>query len=172
MDMNASLRAALLLALLPLVCACTRQSPAQDAMRAAQATQRALEKLPPECTLGRPGLAAHGSWLTTAKAVPGPGTDLANVFSFDKVVTTRALRVALDLHALRTIEKMETRDAQGNWKDAGALRRLEAPAVCEYVWLEQELPETRQTDALRFTFRRESGTITVASAGVLQDAAH
>jgi hypothetical protein len=172
MDMNAYLRTALLLALLPAVGACTRQSTVQDAMRTAQATQRALEKLPPECTLGRPGLAAHGSWLTTTKAVPGPDTGLANVFSFDKAVTTHALRVALDLHALRTIEKMETRDAQGNWKDAGPLRRPEAPAVCEHVWFEQELPETRQTDALRFTFRREPGTITVSNAGVLQDAAH
>jgi hypothetical protein len=172
MEMNAYLRAALLLALLPAVCACTRQSAVQDAVRTAQATQRALEKLPPECTLGRPGLAAQGSWLTTTKAVPGPGPDLANIFSFDKAVTTRAVRVALDLQALRTIQKMETRDAQGNWQDAGPPRRLEAPAVCEYVWLEQELPETRQTDALRFTFRRESGTMTVSNAGVLQDAAH
>lgn len=141
-------------------------------MRTAQATQRALENLPAECTLGRPALAAHGSWLTTAKAVPGPGPELANIFSFDKAMTTRALRVALDLHALGTIEKVETRDAQGNWTDAGPLGHAEAPAVCEYVWLEHELPETRQTDALRFTFRRELGTMTVANAGVLQETAH
>jgi hypothetical protein len=170
--MNAYLRAALLLALVPAVGACTRQSTVQDAMHTAQATQRALEKLPAECTLGRPGLAAQGSWLTTTKAVPGPGPDLANVFSFDKAMTTRALRVALDLHALRTIQKVETRDVQGNWQDAGPLRRPAAPAVCEYVWLEQELPETRQMDALRFTFRRELGTITVSNAGVLQETAH
>jgi hypothetical protein len=172
MNMSAYLRAALLLALLPLVCACTGQSPVQDTLRTVQNTRRALEKLPPECALGRPGLAAQGRWLTTTSAVPGTGPAIVNVFSFDKVVTTRALRVALDPHALRTIQKMETRDAQGNWKDAGPLRRLEAPAGCEYVWLEQELPETRQTDALRFTFRRESGTIRVASAGVLRETAH
>ena len=141
-------------------------------MHAAQATQRALEKLPPECTLGGPGLAAQGSWLNTTKAVPGPGPDLANVFSFDKAMTTRAVRVALDPHALSTIQKLETRDVQGTWRDAGPLRRPTAPAVCEYVWLELELPETRQTDALRFTFRREPGTMTVASAGVLQETAH
>lgn len=159
--------AALLLVLLPVMGACTKD-PGQDAIRAAQATRQAIEKMPPECALGAPA-GPQGTWLTTTKAVPGTGPGIVNVFSFDKAVTTHALRVALDLQALRDIEKVETRDAQGNWSDAGPVVRREAPSACEYVWMVQELPDARQVDALRFTFRQAPGRITVSNPGVLQE---
>jgi hypothetical protein len=158
----------LLLALLPLAGACSKQASPLDAVRSAEATQRALAALPPECTLGTPGLNAQGTWLNSTKAVPGAGPGIVNVFSFDKAVSTRALRAALNRQALQDIEKAETRDAQGNWSDAGPIIRRDAPAGCEYVWLVQELPDTRQVDALRFTFRQQPGTISVSNPSVLQ----
>jgi len=170
MNLKTSRRCApLLLALLPMLDGCSGQDAPESAMRAAQATQRVIATLPPECTLSAPGLEANGTWLNTAKAVPGTGPGIVNVFSFDKTVTTRALRVALDRQGLRDLDKVETRDAQGKWIDAGPTARRDAPAACDYVWLEQELPETRQVDALRFSFRKKMGTITAANAGVLQE---
>lgn len=163
-------RAALLLALLPIVCACTKQSGTQDALRAARATQHALENLPAACTLDPAGMGARGSWLETTKAAAGPGPGIAHVFSFDREVRTHALRVALNPQGLQDIEKMETRDAQGNWHDAGPVPHGEAPAGCDYVWLVQALPEARQLDALRFSFRRRLGTVTAANPAVLQEA--
>jgi hypothetical protein len=162
--------AALLLALLPLVDACGQESDHQQAIRQAQAAQAKIAALPPECTLGAAGRGMRGSWLNTTKALPAPssGASIVSVYSFDKPVTTRVLRVALDLQALSNIEKVETRDAQGTWREAGPLVRREAPVNCEYVWLQQELPEARQVDALRFTFRNAPGTMSSANAGVLQ----
>jgi hypothetical protein len=165
------LRTSLLLALIPMLGACTKQDSGQDAVRAAQATQRALAGLPPECTLAAPGVGAHGTWLHTAKAAPAPGPAIVNVFTFDTAVRTRALRVALNPQGLRDLEKVETRDAEGNWSDAGPISRRDAPAACEYVWLEQELPGIRQVEALRFSFSRTPGTITAANPGVLQESA-
>lgn len=165
-----SLRGAfLLLAIVPLMEACSQQADPQAAIRRAEAVQRAIAALPPTCTLGVPR--ASGTWLNTTKAVPAsvPGDGTANVFSFDKAVPTRALRVALDLQALSNIERVETRDAEGKWRDAGPIGHREAPIACEYVWLELALPETRRVDALRFTFRQAPGTITTANPGVLQE---
>jgi hypothetical protein len=161
------LRTSLLLALIPMLGACT----GQDAARAAEATQRAVAALPPACTLGAPGVGAAGTWLNTAKAAPAPGPGIVQIYSFNAAVTTRALRVALNRQGLKDLEKAETRDAEGKWTDAGPIARREAPAACEYVWLEQALPDTRQVNALRFTFRNELGTITVANPGVLQESA-
>jgi hypothetical protein len=48
------LRTSLLLALIPMLGACTGQDSGQDAARAAEATQRAVAALSPACTLGRP----------------------------------------------------------------------------------------------------------------------
>ncbi len=162
----------LLLSFLPMVTACGKQNgPQQDAIRHLEATQRKIAALPSECTLGPPSLATQAGWLSSTKAMPASGMGgggIVNVFSLDKPVTARALRVALDLQALRDIEKVETRDAQGNWSDAGPISRAEAPVACEYVWLQQELPAARQVEALRFSFRQEPGTMTVSSPGVLQ----
>lgn len=162
---------ALLLSVFPVLGACTNQSSPQDAIQRAEAVQRAIAALPPACTLAPSSLGGQGNWVNTTKAVPQPGSRIVNVFGFDKAIMTRALRVALDLNALRDIEKVETRDAQGNWSDAGPVVRYDAPMACEYVWLEQELPQMRQVEALRFTFRREIGTMTAASPGVLQEPA-
>lgn len=167
--------AALLLAFLPLG-AHSQQPAASDPARQAEATQRAIAALPPQCTLGAPGAevpgaGAHGSWLITSKAAPGDGQGpgIVNVYSFDKPVRARALRVALDQLALKTLEKAETLDAQGNWQDAGPVAGRKAPTGCSYVWLVQALPQGHQVAALRFTFRREIGTITSANPGVLPE---
>jgi hypothetical protein len=163
----------LLLAFLPLAGAYCQQPAPQDPVQRAADTQRAIAALPPACTLGAPGPATRRAWLNTDTAIPesSTGPRVVTVYGFDKPVRTRVLRVALDRLALKTLEKAETRDAQGNWIDAGQVSGRAAPVGCEYVWLEQALPQTREVEALRFTFRREDGTMTSANAGVLREAA-
>lgn len=118
-----------------------------------------------------PGLDAQARWVNTTKAVPGTGPDIVYVFSFDKTVSTRAFRVALNRQGLKELDKVEIRDGQGQWSDAGAVTRRDAPAGCDYVWLEQELAGTRQVEALRLNFRHETGTVTAANVAVLQETA-
>jgi hypothetical protein len=66
---------------------------------------------------------------------------------------------------------VETRDIQGKWSDAGPVGHPAAPAACDYVWLEQELKEPRQVEALRLSFHPVEEKIVTANAGVLQDPA-
>jgi hypothetical protein len=44
----------------------------------------------------------------------------------------------------------------------------EAPAGCDYVWLQQDLGGARQLDALRYTFHSSAQPITLANAGILK----
>jgi hypothetical protein len=121
MTMNDIFRSALLIASLALASACGKANPAQDAAlnienarRDAEATQRALAKLPPACTVGA-GVHAKGKWL-----------------------------------------------------DAGPVTTHEAPAGCDYVWLQQDLGGQRQVAAVRYTFHRSEEPVTLANAAVFQ----
>jgi hypothetical protein len=189
MTLNAFRRAvALLLPLLPMMCACSRHAPDPDTprqleagRREGEAMQSALATLPPECTLGAPGVGAPGvrapsqelrrNWLTASETAAEPGNSYVWIFTFDTPATTRALHVALNPQGLRDLEKVETRNARGEWNEAGPIARHDAPAACEFVWLEQELSGARQVEALRLTFRQGPGTIKVANADRLQDSA-
>jgi len=174
------LHAALLSALVPMMTACASPTPvqpsAQDAARTAEASrvavaaaQRRLAALPPECTLKPAGPGLPGRWMSAPRAAPEPGSAHAQIYSFDTPVTTRALHMGLNRQALRDLEKMEIRDGAGNWSDAGPVATRDAPAVCDYVWLEQTLTEARQVGAVRLSFRQTMGTVTVMNVGVLQE---
>jgi hypothetical protein len=177
MTMNAfHRRASLLFALLPMLGACHKQDLAQDAAHRLEEARRgadeighALATLSPECTLGAPSQGPRGNWLTSSKAAGEPGHPFVYVYSFDTPATTHTVRIGLNRQALQTLEKVETRDARGAWSEAGPAARREAPAACEYVWLEQELTGAQQVEALRLSFRPGPGTIKAGDAGLLQD---
>lgn len=167
-------RSALLLACLTLLGACSKagsaNAPAIDiekARRDAEAIQHALAKLPPSCTVGT-AVRPEGQWLLAPKAYPEPGQPYTSVLQFEMVVSTGAVRAGLNRAALRALEKVETRDAQGRWQDAGPVSIHEAPEGCDYVWLQQDLGGQRQVAALRYAFRRSEAPVTVANAAVFQ----
>jgi hypothetical protein len=162
-------RPALLLATLALTSACTRAAPDIDnARRNAEVIQRALAALPPTCTLGTLTQASQDIWLTAPKAMPEPDHPTAYLELFDTAATTGAVRAALNRAALAALEKVEFRDAAGKWVDAGSVSVHEAPAGCDYVWLQQDLGGARQLDALRYTFHSSAQPITLANAGILK----
>ncbi len=76
--------------------------------------------------------------------------------------------MALNRHALESLEKVETRDAAGDWHEAGPVVRRDAPAACSFVWLRHALPDTRQVNAMRLSFNRKSGTLMALDPAVLR----
>jgi hypothetical protein len=171
--LNKISRTSLLLALLSLLGACSKtpsgQDPARDienARRNAETLQARLAALPPACTLGAPAQAPHGSWLTAPKAMPAPGQPYTFIELFDAAMTTGAIRAGLNRAALAALDKVEIRDAGGKWLDAGAVSVHEAPAGCDYVWLQQDLGGARQVGALRYTFRRSTDPVALANAAL------
>lgn len=167
-------RSALLLVCLPLASACSKAGPAkgpaidiEKARRDFEATQRALDKLPPSCVVGT-AVRPEGKWLLAPKAYPEPGQPDTFVQQFESAASTGAVRAALNRAALRALEKVETRDAQGRWLDAGPVSLHDAPEGCDYVWLQQDLGGQRQVAALRYTFRRSEAPVTVANAAVFR----
>jgi hypothetical protein len=167
--------ATFLFAALSLAAGYAQSDPVQDALRLNEnarrdheAVQGALKTLPPECTLGTSRLETQGKWLIAQKAEGEPNHPYVFIYSLDKARTTRALHVALNRQGLRDIEKVEIRDAAGNWSDVGPLPAHDAPDACNYVWLEQALRGTQQVKALRLSFRSGLGSITAANAGVLE----
>jgi hypothetical protein len=166
-------RPALLCACLALNSACSKAPRGQDisdenakALRNAEAIHRRLTALPLECTVGT-ARAVEGSWVTAPKAYPEAGHSYTFVQQFDKATMTGTVRAALNRAGLRTLDKVEIRDARGNWSDAGPVTVHEAPAGCDDVWLQQDLGSPREVAALRFTFRRGSDPMMLANAGVL-----
>jgi hypothetical protein len=157
--------------------ACVSQAPVLDSTREAEAAQRAVAALPPECTLGASvqgvaGPSQRSVWRVTLKAVRGPSSAIPYVYAFDKPVPARGWRVALNRHSLQKLEKVETRDAAGDWHDAGPLLRVDAPAACAFVWLEHALPDTRQMNGLRLSFHRDAGTFMAVNPAVLRASAN
>jgi hypothetical protein len=166
-------RPALLCACLGLASGCSKTPPGQDvrheasnARRNAEATYHRLMALPPECTVGT-ARAVEGNWLTAPKAFPEAGHSYTFVQQFDKATMTGTVRAALNRAGLRTLDRVEIRDARGNWSDAGPVSVHDAPAGCDDVWLQQDLGSPREVAALRFTFRRGSDPMMLANAGVL-----
>jgi len=140
MTLNDIYRPALLLACLPLVCACSRTAPAQDpahdigsARRNAETLHATLSALPPACTPGTAGQAPQGSWLNAPKAMPEPGQPSTFVELFDAPVGVH-----------------------------------DAPAACDFVWLRQDLGGARRVAALRYTFRRSDEVVILADAAIFK----
>lgn len=172
--MNDISRSALLLACLTLASACCKADPAQDAARNienarrdAEATQRKLAALSPACIVGT-AAQVRGKWLVAPKAAPEPGQPYTMVQQFESAALTGTVRAGLNRAAVRALEKVETRDAQGKWREAGPVTVHETARGCDYVWLQQDLGGQRQVEALRYTFRRSDDPVTVANAAVFQ----
>lgn len=168
-------RPALLLACLSLSCAIGRAAPDQDPVRAAEQARRdaetihhTLTTMPSACTLGSAGEAAQRNWLPAPKATIEPDRPYTHIYLFDKTASATAFHAGLNREALDKLDKVEFRDGQGNWIDAGPVSAHAAPPGCDYVWLQQALGKVQQIDALRFSFHPSLNTITVSEPGVLQ----
>lgn len=140
----------------------------ENARRNAEAIQSKLAALPSACTLGAAVQTPHGSWLVAPKAMPEPGQANTFIQQFAAATPTGAIRAALNRAGLAALDKVETRDAQGKWMDAGPVSVHAAPPGCDYVWLQQDLGGTRQVDALRYTFRRSEDPVTLANAAIFK----
>lgn len=138
----------------------------ENARRNAEAIHRTLAALPSACIVGTAIPAPQDKWLNAPKAFPEPGKPYTFIQQFDAAATTGAVRAGLNRAALRALDTIETRDAQGQWLDAGPATVHEAPNGCDYVWLQQDLGGRRQVGALRYTFRRSEDPVTVADAGI------
>jgi hypothetical protein len=174
MTLNDFSRPSLLLACLALTSACNKAGPGQDpardvenARRDALAIHRNLSALSPACIVGT-AAQARGNWLVAPKASPEPGQPYTFVQQFDTPALTGTVRAGLNRAAVRALDKVEIRDAQGKWLDAGPVTVHEAPRACNYVWLQQDLGGQRQVAALRYTFRRSEDAVTVADAAIFK----
>jgi hypothetical protein len=154
--------------------ACNKAPPARDpardlanARRNADAIHRTLAALPPTCIVGTGAQAPAGSWQTAPKAFPEAGRPYTFIQQFDSAMTTGTVRAGLNRAALRALDKVETRDTQGIWHEAGPVTVHEAPRGCDYVWLQQDLGSERQVEALRYTFRRSDDLVSISDVGAL-----
>lgn len=173
--MNKIPRIPFLIALLSMLGACSKtvsaHDPARDiesARRDAEAIHRTLAALSPACIVGTAAGALRGNWQTAPKAFPEPGHPYTFIQQFDAAASTGAVRAGLNRAALRALDKVETRDAQGKWMDAGPVTVHEAPRGCDYVWLQQDLGGARQVEALRYTFRRSEDMVSISDAAIFK----
>ena len=127
-----------------------------------------LAALPVQCMLGDAS-GVSGQWIDARDAAGAPGSLLTYVFTFKEPIRTGAFQVALNLQALRNFDKVESRDAKGQWSDAWTGAQTDAPAGCEFVKLAQTFTSgVREVTALRFSIRNESGVTRIGGAGVLK----
>jgi hypothetical protein len=143
---------------------CTDKRP-----REVRELQARLATLPPQCTIGS-AAGASGSWIAAARAVPASTSADAPtfVFTFKEPIRAPAFRVALNARALHNLDKVENRDAQGNWSLAWAGGRTDAPAGCDVVKMAHPfVAGRRDVAALRITFRA-GDRLFVADTSVLK----
>jgi hypothetical protein len=124
MTLNDFFRPALLLVCMALTSAGSNAAPGPDLVRDAEharanaeAIHRSLSALSPACMVGT-AAAVRGNWLTAPKASIEPGQPYTFVQLFDTAASTAAVRAGLKRAAVRALEKVEIRDAQGKWFDA------------------------------------------------------
>jgi hypothetical protein len=167
-------RAVALPVLLIALSACNRK-PADVEHAVAEARQEAraigakLAALPAQCAIGS-SAGASGSWIAAQQAVPAStsGAAPAFVFTFKEPIRTQAFRVALNARALHNLDKVESRDAQGNWSMAWAGGQADAPAGCDVVKMAQPFVSGRRdVVALRLIFR-PGDRMLIADMSVLQ----
>ena len=127
-----------------------------------------LAALPAQCMLGD-ATAMPGQWIEAQERAHEPGTLLTHVFTFKEPIRTGAFYVPLSALALRTFDKVESRDAAGQWSDAWSGMQADAPAGCEFVKLAQTFTSgERDVTALRITMRPEPGVDWIYDVAVLQ----
>jgi hypothetical protein len=126
-----------------------------------------LAALPSRCTLGN----AHGmrgTWTNARRAAPEPDQPTTYVFTFEQPTRTRAFHAVLNAQGWHDLDKVESRDARGDWHLAWSGRHDAAPTGCDYVKFEEAFDgEARDVAALRFTLRRALGTVSTGYVGVL-----
>lgn len=128
--------------------------------------QAKLKALPPQCAIGD-ATAVPGSWIAAPRAAPVPNVPAAMLFTFDAPIRTHAFRVALNRSALHNLDKVESRDAQGNWSIAWTGTQADAPAGCDVVQLAQTFASSeRDVAALRVTLRTAGASVTMNVADV------
>lgn len=172
---------AALFVLASLLCACSGKSqpapdPAEASRKAAEAARleaaavaRKLATVPVACTLGS-AKDAQGSWTDAPHAAPQPGNNDAMEFTLDAPVEARAFQLALSAKAFHDLDKVEVRDAKGNWHLAWLGIQLSAPGGCDYVRLEQSMQNVREVGALRVSFHPGMGLATAGQVRLLRDA--
>ena len=144
------------------------QKTVDDARRELEDMSVKLAALPARCTLGDVRDTA-GLWRATTKAAPVPGQPYGYDFTFAAPVRASAFRIALNPAALRHLDKVETRDAQGTWSVAWTGVPPGAPDGCEFVKVAQTFASGgREVAALRVTVRPDKEKIVVADAAVLK----
>ena len=181
MHLNKFRPRASLLALASLLCACSGKSqpatdPAEASRKAAEAARlevatvaRKLATVPVKCTLGS-AKDAEGSWTDAPHAAPQPGNKDGMEFTLDAPVEARAFQLALSAKAFHDLDKVEVRDAKGDWHLAWLGIQLTAPGGCDYVQLEQTMQNVREVGALRVSFHPGMGTVSAGQVRLLRDA--
>lgn len=133
------------------------------------AMQRALAKLPPECSLGN-ARDADGAWVNAAHSQGVPSAQIAQEHALAAPVNTHVVRVAMDREGWKLLDKVEVRDAGGQWHLAWSGAQPAAPAGCDYVWFKHALATDVRVGAVRLVFRRENGSFMTGNVGVLKTA--
>jgi hypothetical protein len=133
-----------------------------------EAMQTTLAALPARCTLGD-AAGKTGAWISATQTVSVPGPASFWLYTFETPVQADAFRVALNPNALQNLDKVETRDAQGNWSTAWTGGRAGTPDGCDAVKMAQTFAGgRREITALRFVLRPILGMLTVGDVGVLK----
>jgi hypothetical protein len=153
--------------LLALCGACAALSGCADmAAQEVRHMQASLAALPPQCTLGDAADAAD-AWIAAPQAGPAPGFASSWLFTFNEPVRVDAFRVALNPGALQNLEKVETRDAQGNWSVAWTGGQAGAPAGCGAVKMAQAFASgQREITAMRLVLHPAFGAMNLTNVGV------
>jgi len=138
------------------------------ATKEANDMQAKLAVLPPQCTLGNT-TDAGGTWISAPQIVGALGFVVPGLFTFNGPVRTDAFRVALNSAALQNLEKVETRDAQGNWSVAWTGGRSAPPTGCDVVKLAQTFASgRREITEMRLIIHPVFGKVMFANVGVRQ----
>lgn len=130
--------------------------------------QNTLATLPAQCTLGD-AAGKTGAWIAATQTVTVPGPASAWFYTFETPIHADAFRVALDPNALRNLDRVETRDTQGNWGTVWTGGQVDTPAGCDAVKMAQAFAGgRREITGLRFVLHPILGMLTVGGVGVLK----
>jgi hypothetical protein len=133
-----------------------------------EAVQNTLATLPARCTLGD-AAGRTGAWIAATQTVPASGFASSWLYTFKTPVQADAFRAALNPNALRNLDRVETRDAQGNWSTVWTGGHVDTPDGCDAVKMAQAFAGgRREITALRFVLRPILGMLAVGEVGVLK----
>jgi hypothetical protein len=133
-----------------------------------EAMQNTLATLPARCTLGD-AAGKPGAWIAATQTVPAAGLASSWLYTFEAPVQADAFRVALNPNALRNLDRVQSRDAQGNWGTVWTGGQAGTPDGCGAVKMAQAFAGgRREITALRFVLRPILGMLTVGEVGVLK----